>query len=189
MSKSERFTHPRFAARVLAACELAVYVSRGSPQDYLQRAWAAKEAAYKYLRQQDSTKIFAPSRLKYDEESTSVHGEGAIIPLHFLENEDFIYCATCHPLLQAEHSIAPIARCLEERNASPTAGEPGLSAASWAVRLLACGMIARKYRLESSNVRIAKDRWGVPYALYGTERLDARLSLTHDGPMVGVALG
>jgi phosphopantetheine--protein transferase-like protein len=185
--KSDAFAHPRFAKRVLAPEELARYLTHPQPQSYLHRAWAAKEASYKYLRQKNFNLCFSPSRLVFHEEKMAVTGEGEVIALSFLQRDEYLYCSTYHPQKSAEHAIATIAQCLKAEASEPTRSELPLSQSA-AVRRLARTMIAKLCALPCDEINIGKNRWKVPYACYRNEILPLNMSLTHDGEYVAVAL-
>ena len=184
--RSELSVHPRFAARVLASAEFSRYLELGQSAVYLRKAWAAKEAGYKYLRQKDPCLVFSPARLIFHESTLTLHGEREIIDLAFMEHENYLYCTTLHPTVKARHAIVPIAHWLpgKEEVREP----PAMHGQSQAVRLLACTMIGQRYGLSPQEITIAKDEGGAPYAVAQRLRLPCRLSLTHDGPFGAVAL-
>ena len=189
VAKGEPPFHPRFAARVLAESEFARYLCHDKGLLFLLKAWAAKEAGYKYLRQRNPRLIIAPRRLIFDEDAMSLCAEGRSIALHFIENEKYIYCATCSPGENAVHEIASISQYSAPcpLHQLPVAQNPG-TLPSHAVRLLAQKMIAHRLGLDEAQLAIHKDPSGAPYASWGTRRLPARLSMTHDGDFVAVAL-
>ena len=58
--------HPRFAARVFTPAERAALTNARDPQRLRWRLWAAKEAAYKCVKQLDPGACFSPQRFEVE---------------------------------------------------------------------------------------------------------------------------
>lgn len=163
--------HPRFATRVLAPSEFAIYVARDCADEFLWLAWAAKETAYKWVKQRKPEVRFIWSQFVFDPETMTVTYGDETIPLQFQVTGEYVHCFSggeCAPL-------TAVTTCDEDL--SPSA----------AVRRLARKLVAEKLRCAPDDVTIEKDAHGIP--TYRRGALTGALSLSHHGAFVAAAVG
>jgi hypothetical protein len=172
--------HPRFATRVFTAAERSLLEACADRQRLHWALWAAKESAYKALKQLEPTLAFSPRRLEVALDAEALLAGG---------------CATgtvaCGELgvdvgirlgAGSVHAIACGPRCTDARVLS--AVDRAGTDASLAVRRLATSAIAAALDVDDAALWIS----GRPprVALRGS-RLDVGVSLSHHGRFVAFA--
>ncbi|MBY0399876.1 4'-phosphopantetheinyl transferase superfamily protein, partial [Myxococcota bacterium] len=210
--------HRRFDARVFAPEERARIAADGSGQTVSQaRAeagfqirlpphpqalrwahWAAKEAAYKLMRQRDPAFVFSPIRLvaRFDAPGTgrlpgstrrgeleARAGDGSppfAIELACFETGDFVHVVAL-PAGGDWSAVSTGIEALDDRRAQPD-GDPSL-----AVRLLARREIARLLDLAPSRLAIGR-RGRIPTLELDGSTTPLALSLSHHGRYVAYAV-
>jgi hypothetical protein len=172
--------HPRFATRVFTAAERSLLEASADRQRLHWALWAAKESAYKALKQLEPTLAFSPRRLEVALDAESLLAGG---------------CATgtvgCGELgvdvgirlgAGSVHAIARGPRCADARVLS--AVDQAGSDASLAVRRLATSAIAAAMSVDDAALWIG----GLPpHVAFRGSRLAVALSLSHHGRFVAFA--
>lgn len=196
---------PRFEARVFTVAERAAIAS--DPRDTRLRwaHWAAKEAAYKLLRQADPRFVFSPGKLVARFEAGRESAAGFVrrgrvaldpavvtpattgladaIETKSFETDDFVHVVA----LRAETDWQSVAFAVAPRT------EPGEDA-SLAVRRLALREIARELGVAPSRLAIGRRaasagrRDRVPTLELDGETTHRSLSLSHHGRFVAFAM-
>jgi len=86
----------RFLNRVFAGEEIKQIQGSKNPDKMLWSLWAAKEAAYKIVKKLNPKTVFSHKKFEVDYESKAVRFEGIIIPVVWVQNEDYVHCFGCH---------------------------------------------------------------------------------------------
>jgi phosphopantetheine--protein transferase-like protein len=172
-------SHSRFVERVLSPRELARYEAAADRQQLLHKAWTAKEAAYKYMKQIKPETIFAHSTFEYDEErGLVVYQREREIAVHHVSTAAYLYC---HTVLRSREPA--FHRIMRLTSSNGPADNPSLK-----VRELAQEMIAKLFDLERNEISFGKSAAGVPFARVNHNILDIGLTFTHHGSFVAVGI-
>lgn len=157
----------RFPYRVLSKTELNMFLKNKSPL-FLWKSWAAKEAAYKYIKQINPLTVFSPSMFIL--ENNLVRFKNYRVPVNFKINNDYIYCWT--PSSKSQNQIMKA---------------PQKSDESQIARDMIKNIISKIIHCNIDKLQIQKNNYGVPEVFYNGQRLNFNISITHHGRFVGAA--
>jgi len=180
----------RFLKKVLTAAEGECVLKADHPVAALWSFWAAKEAAYKVLKKQDSAVVFLPRRWEVRRSPQGVADGEVVVPggrkvyLRFFQCADFVHCLG-----------ADVADVLEKikfgHAAPPRLAGAGRGDDSLFLRRFAVREIARYLQVPSSAVAIERSAEGAelgpPRLVIGGEISPIEVSLSHDGRFVAFA--
>ena len=168
--------HPRFDARVFGAPERALIAASPDADRLRWLLWAAKESAYKALRQVDRAAVFAPPCFVVRLERAGrvrVDAGGRTICVEVAAG------ASClHAVARAPEDTHPLC-CGVAALATP-------GTESDRVRRFAVETIARAFGLAASDLAIRRDG-RIPVLCWRGRPSDAELSLSHHGRFVAFA--
>ena len=164
--------HPRFARRVLSDIEYNQFASHRNSNVYLFKAWAAKEAVYKMLKQKKSNVGFSPCRYVFDEFKNEVTFENIVINVNFRETDQYIFCWCVEGTELVSHRI----EISSEWNQSN------------AVRRLAREYLAKVFSVKISEIKIVLDEFKIPLAYCGDNILPVSMSFSHHGQFVSISI-
>ncbi len=186
----ERSLNPRFPQRILSESELAAYASSSHPEIFLWQAWAAKETAYKIVKQQKPDIAFSPCAFVWHPDDQAVVWHGIRQPVTLTTTPDYVYAQGSHPATKLYHAIGTAQELL---NSDPSWFSPDEEShtqrpLSRAVRLLAKRELALIWGGTPSQWRFTKSPVGQPLAdLVGRAAGPLPLSFTHHGRFVAAA--
>ncbi len=157
------------------------------------RAWAAKEAAFKMLRQAGILNAFVPSRLTYCDRTSRIR---------YGNSEWQVQLSQSARLVLAVVSESPRWASIVEEISTLTTVKPDLFCAAeleagclhWpsesiAVRALAKQYLARHFECTPSDIEFsAPDKYSQPRGSICARPFDRGLSLSHDGRFAAVAI-
>lgn len=186
--------HPRFINRVLSGSEKTAYHSSLDKDIFLWKSWAAKEAAYKYLKQKNPKIIFSHSKFVFNEDKNLIKHQTHSVPVKFHITDNYIYCYTVLNMKDAINIIKDI-------NSLPLHNKRIISSfftsrelkdisstQSLAVRYLAKKTLAKQLNYKPLEVEIAKDKNGVPQLYHKNKKLNLPLSFSHDERYAAIAI-
>lgn len=191
--ESERY-HARFPQRVLSPPEAEAYARSDCSRIYLWKAWAAKEACYKMIRQSAPGCRFTPKAFVYDEAAESVHFSKWRIPVTFVVEREFVYCRAW----QRGRNVVDVIDSVDEVRRWCTAGsyrgEWHQLRSSWpresaAARILVMRHLQTRYCCSPGDIWVEVSFCGVPKAMVKGVPIGASLSISHHGRFVSVAFG
>ncbi len=182
---SDDAIHPRFDARVFTDRERDAIASHVAPGELRWSLWAAKESAYKLLRQRDSNVIFSPREFEVDldvQQRGEVRFNGERFSVRVCRSGSALH-AICTRRCDEKQPIAvqamEICDVLDE-------GEADLSP-SIAVRRLAVRSVAEELAIDPKELSVVCDSNRVPHFQQSGNRLGLALSLSHHGRYVAFA--
>ena len=170
---AQELVHPRFARRVMSDAEYRRYNDSGQTEQFLWRAWAAKEAAYKLEKQRNTSIFFSPSAFVFDDQRSTVAFDGRTLVVTFANTSDYVFCVCSEGAGRIENFMKPVS---EDQH-------------SVAVRELACHKIADILRLNPSDLSIVATDDRVPQVMGPAGLLPCVVSLSHHGRWVAVSVG
>ncbi len=176
--------HPRFDARVFCESERAFLAS--SPDSHRMRwtLWAAKESAYKCLRQCERKIVFSPSRFVVELTNPNagiVRHEGRSLDVEFEQAADFVHAVAW----SSDEGIQRVSGRLLAR-VRRLSGDISPEAASRDARRLAIEGASILLDVPVSELRIEReDR--IPRLYWQGRRSEVDLSLSHHGSFVAFA--
>ena len=182
-------SNPRFPKRVLNNIEYGKYsgLSRDEKVYFLAKCWAAKEAAYKCLKQVDSTIDFSPKLFEVEPDFSALKYNGVLVKLRYELQKRYIHC-TATPWGKEPFSIgistlqdASLLTIPLTEKETKSAPHKNMSFA----RRLAKRHIKDAYGVPFDQIHIEKSSFGIPKAV--TSIGDISISLSHDGDYVAVA--
>lgn len=166
----------RFAQRVLSRMEHDLWRQAAEPSRTLAAHWAAKEAVYKLLRQEDATTAFLPSRYEFDPEAGTVTFAARVVPVSVTHEVAYVF-AECHA--NARNVWRQILRIPVESNPHEE---------SRLTHDLARAEVARAVGIASSEVRLVRAASGALEPWQRETPLAFALSLTHEGGWAAVSV-
>jgi len=173
----ESVLHPRFDARIFNATELAE-LSRAADRHRLRWTfWAAKEAAFKWLRRHDARAIFAPRSFLVVLDSIergSVQAASFRLPFRAQQATEFVHVVVKDPNCPAERiasQVEPVGHAV-----SPSAF----------VRQLARTFVAQRLGLEASKLDFLRAS-KIPRLVHASGPVEVDLSLSHHGRFAAFA--
>jgi len=191
--------HPRFDERVFGADERRMIDASAAPEPMRWLLWAAKESAYKLLRQLEPETTFIPARLSVHPQreqplDTAPEQMGPNLPqigtLHELPGGTVRYASSCMPYRAMRKADAlHVITFLPQASGSEllamvaeTRSEPP----SVAVRRLAIAAIAARTAIPAEELSIVRD-CRVPRIYWRGRQAPIGLSLSHHGRFVAFA--
>jgi phosphopantetheinyl transferase (holo-ACP synthase) len=175
--------HPRFEQRVFTEAERAALAGSPCRLRLHWALWAAKESAYKALKQLDPALVFSPRELEVALDPGARGGPrardlvtGRVVRGSLGLDVQIRFCG------ESVHAIARSRASGPARFLSTV--EAAREDAGVAVRRLAASAIGATLGLEPAELRISGRP---PLVLRGGERLDLSLSLSHHGRFVAFA--
>jgi phosphopantetheinyl transferase (holo-ACP synthase) len=175
-------SHDRFASRVLHAEEYIIYRSHTDPATYLHRAWAAKESIYKLLKQRDYSSKFIPKNIRLLANNRLALVNAELFLIEFIVTDSFVYAnARLDKNIKTINSVARIRTQSHRNQISP-------ALASLSVRNLASREISCLIGIPAVHMDFNIGKDGAPLAVVHGSTLPLRLSFTHHGQYVGVAI-
>ena len=222
LSTVEHQKPDRYYRRIFSAGEYKQYISEGAATDCLYRApelsigaeypnevpkqtrtacapslvwraWAAKEAAFKMLRQAGILNTFVPSRLTYCDRTSRIR---------YRNSEWQVQLSQSARLVSAVVSDSPRWASVVGEISTLTTIKPDLFCAAeleagclhWpsesiAVRVLAKQYLARNFECAPSDIEFsAPDKYSQPRGSICARPFDRGLSFSHDGRFAAVAI-
>lgn len=183
-------THPRFDERVFTAAERRLIESSAAPQPTRWLLWAAKESAYKLLRQLDPAFAFVPRRLSVQPRSvlsdrSRPAGDGGLIQAGTVRHGNGGVTFDVVRNADALHVIAQLPQG-GGRALLAMVGETQSECPSVAVRRLAIEAIAAQSGVRAQELRIVPEG-RIPRLHWRGRRLPIDVSLSHHGRFVAFA--
>ncbi len=193
LSTVERQQPDRYCRRIFSAVEYKQYVSERAAPSLVWRAWAAKEAAFKMLRQAGILDAFVPSRLTYCDRTSRIR---------YGNLEWQVQLSQSARLVLAVVSESPRWASIAGEISALTTVKPDLFSAAeleagclhWpsesiAVRVLAKQYLARHFECVPSDIEFsAPDKYAQPRGSICASPFDRGLSFSHDGRFAAVAI-
>jgi phosphopantetheinyl transferase (holo-ACP synthase) len=182
--------HPRFARRVLTDYEYQEYRLSHDPHRYLWTAWAAKEAAYKVVRQSGDRRVFRPAAFEYRRCTGFVQYGGRSITTEVRAAPDYVVAIAnlgSGQYTEVTRVIEGVLRNKSDRSILPCSGILPLE--SVVARHLIATILASELRCSSADIVVLKDQWGVPEAYVKGKRSCVALSISHHERYVSIAIG
>jgi phosphopantetheinyl transferase (holo-ACP synthase) len=174
--------HPRFSERVFTQAERSLLDACADRPRLLWSLWAAKESAYKALKQAEPDLVFSPRELEVTLEPESPPGSGCTAGV--VACRDLVLDVCIRLADGSVHAVARGPGCAAVRVLSavePAGADPGL-----AVRRLATRVIGAALEVDETVLRISGRP---PRVVQRGSRLDIALSLSHHGRFVAFAAG
>lgn len=188
--QSRHSFNPRFPERILAPSEWQTFHTLPSHDPFLWIAWAAKEAAYKIMKQRDPMTVFSPSAFIWDHIRQEINFQSHTIPLQVTASPHSIFVQGSWPVIPIHGRVEDVTNLtslpLSAWFHSPeeTYAEKPLSQA---VRLLAKRELSLVLGAAPSDWIFEKSSVGQPIArLKSQPEFRVPLSFTHHGGFVGV---
>lgn len=183
----------RYCRRIFSAAEYEQYAAQRAAPFRVWRAWAAKEAAFKMLRQAGILTAFVPSRLTYCDRTSRIR---------YGNSEWQVQLSQSARLVSAVVSQSPRWASITGEIGTLTSVKPDLFCAAeleagclhWpsesiAVRVLAKQYLARHFECAPSDIEFsAPDKYSQPRGSICTRPFDRGLSFSHDGRFAAVAI-
>ena len=157
------------------------------------RAWAAKEAAFKMLRQAGILEAFVPSRLTYCDRTSRIRYGNSVWPVRLSQN-DRLVSAVVSQFPRWESIVGEISTLTTVKPDLFCAAELKAGCLNWplesvAVRVLAKQYLARHFQCAPSDIEFsAPDKYSQPRGSICARRFDRGLSFSHDGRFAAVAI-
>lgn len=173
--------HPRFDARVFAACEREAIARSADPARTRWTLWAVKEAAFKCARRREPGRSFSPRAWRVDLAAGRVEGADLSLCARLLSTpgaagsgaDDVVHVVVADPDARIAAAAAPLA--------------PGADA-SRAARALAVATLSRLLGHPASDLAVRSGPGRAPRLVGGRRRgIDLALSLSHHGRWVAFA--
>ena len=168
--------HPGFDRRVFTEEERRVIASSSRPNVERWACWAAKEAAYKRLRQEEPRIVFSPRRFvvsRSDQKHRAVAWEGRSVLVELELSESAIHAVTAADA----NGDRVIGMAHRELSADP----------STAVRALAARSLAPHLGVDPDAIAIGPGRGRAPTVTLRGRDFAPTLSLSHHGELVAFA--
>ncbi len=172
--------NPRFARRIMGDAEFAAYEENKSPT-LLWQTWAAKEAAFKFLRQKDAAIRFLPRGFVFDYKKQIVTHESGLVPMQFTVTDAYVHGYAVSGNAPSIKAVDSMHAVLARHNENP---EPK-KALSVAARLLIREQASLFWKKSLNDFEVRKDSHGIP-RLFDHKHSYA-MSLSHHGLYVAVA--
>lgn len=171
--------HPRFDARILNSEEMEFLSRHANPHRVRWTFWAAKEAAYKWLRKQDESVIFSPSSLSVsflDDalESGGVEVGHTRLHVEWCQRADFVHALVFDETTR--QSSAPRLVHVERMGNEEVPAER----ASLRLRELVIAHFAEEFETDASHLRIVREG-KIPRLEKKGTMLEVDLSFSHHG--------
>jgi phosphopantetheinyl transferase (holo-ACP synthase) len=182
--------HPRFARRVLTDYEYQGYCRSLDPHRFLWTAWAAKEAAYKLVRQSGDRRAFRPAAFEYRRFTSFIHYDGRPIAIEARVEAD--YGVAIARLGSGQY--IEVTRVVEDVVRNPSdlcilASSGKLPLQSVVARHLVAKIMASELLCPSADIVVVKNRWGVPTAYVRGKHSRVTISISHHGRYVSIVIG
>ena len=193
LSTVEHQKPDRYCRRIFSASEYQQYASERAAPLLVWRTWAAKEAAFKMLRQAAILNAFVPSSLTYDDRTSRIR---------YGNSEWQVQLSQSARLVSAVVSESPYWASIAGEISTLTTVKPDLFCAAeletgclnWpsesiAVRVLAKQYLARHFECAPCDIEFsAPDKYSQPRGSICGRPFDRGLSFSHDGRFAAVAI-
>jgi phosphopantetheinyl transferase (holo-ACP synthase) len=167
--------NPRFQNRILNPLEMSRRQVWSLNDPFLWFYWAAKEAAYKAIRQSRDIP-FHHREFIVSEDMTRVVWKDETFQLQFIEDADAVFALA---------TDGPISQCHSQIAAFPEEAVPALQ--SEKARALLLNLAAQHLALPRADIMIQTDK-RVPQLMHRGRALPHSMSLTHHGRYVAASL-
>ena len=182
--------HPRFARRVLTDYEYQGYCRSHDPHRYLWTAWAAKEAAYKVVRQSGDCHAFRPAAFEHRRHTGFVQYDGRRITTEVQTKPDYVVAVArlgTGQYTEVTRVVEDVLRNPSDRNILRWSGK--IPQESIAARHLVATILASELLCPPADIVVLKNRWGVPEPYVRGKRSRVALSISHHDRYVSIAIG
>ena len=193
LSTARHLNLDRYCRRIFLAGEYEQYVSESVAPLLVWRAWAAKEAAFKMLRQAGILDAFVPSRLTYCDRTSQVRYGDSAWPVQLKQSDRLVLAVVSESPHWA--SIAgEIGTLSTDKQDLFCAAELEAGCLHWpaesiAVRVLAKEYLARHFDCAPSDIEFsAPDKYSQPRGSICARPFERGLSFSHDGRFAAVAI-
>ncbi len=164
-----------------------------SAPSHLWRAWAAKEAAFKMLRQAGILRTFVPSLLSYCDRTARIRCAKWTWPVHVSQSARLVSAVVSESVRYAS-IVGEISSLAAAKSDLYSAAELEEGSLHWpresiAVRVLAKRYLARHFHCAPSAVVFsAPNKYSQPRGSICGRSFDRGLSFSHDGRFAAVAI-
>ena len=183
----------RYCRRLFSAGEYKQYLSGPAAPALVWRAWAAKEAAFKMLRQAGILNAFVPSRLTYCDRSARIRYDQSEWHVRLTQNTRLVSAVVSESRrwtsiigeISTSSTVMPHLFCTAELEAGCLHWPPE----SIAVRVLAKQVLTRHFDCAPSAIVLsAPDKYSQPCGSICGRPFNRGLSFSHDGRFAAVAI-
>jgi phosphopantetheinyl transferase (holo-ACP synthase) len=183
----------RYLRRIFSADEYKRYVSEGAASTLVWRAWAAKEAAFKMLRQAGVLNSFVPSRLTYCDRTSRIRYENSEWQVDIGQSTQMVSAVVSESPRWASVTgeISTLSKVKSDLfcDSELEAGCLDWPLESIAVRVLAKQYLSRHFKCAPSDIQLsAPDKYAQPYGSICARPFDRGLSFSHDGRFAAIAI-
>lgn len=179
--------HPRFPRRVLTDCEYHEYLRAPDPHTFLWSAWAAKEGAYKYMRQVGLREAFQPKAFEYSRHVVR-HGTTDVAVTVDVQAQ-YVTAVAVKGARHCESITSTIDQALGgNRSPAASAGCGTTDLGSHAVRAMAQRRLAVVFSVAIENVTFKRTPWGMPEAYVLEGKAPVALSFSHHGRFASIVV-
>lgn len=188
--QSRHTFHPRFPERILAPSEWQIFQTLPSHDPFLWIAWAAKEAAYKIMKQREPLTVFSPAAFVWDHTHQTIKFQSHTIPLQVTVTPDSIFAQGSWPVVPIHGEVEKVTNLASLPLSAwfdPTEETYATKPLSQAVRLLAKRALSQAHSIAPTDWYFEKSPVGQPIAcVKSRSEVRVPLSFTHHGRFVGV---
>lgn len=172
--------NPRFARRIMGDEEFLAYEQNKSPT-LLWQTWAAKETAFKFLRQKDPNIRFLPRRFVYHQQTQTVAHGNDRVPMQFAVTDAYVHGYAVTANASSVTAVADMRAVLARHNEN-TEQKKALSIAA---RLLIREKAGEHWKKNFDEFEVRKNAYGIPRLFDRKHRY--AMSISHHGIYVAVA--
>ena len=169
--------HPRFPKRILSDIEWLVW-KKDECKFALWSYWAAKEAAYKFIKQLTPETTFSPQEFEVDSCFGKVTYRSKVVPIKMTKTTTNIFCHTLSNSQQI-HRVSLVSSLVKNESADSH---------SLAARQLARNILSRHFG-GFKEIHFERSRRRPPKVFLDGKQWQGAMSFTHHGRFVAVSIG
>lgn len=174
--------HRRFNERVFTQREMATIERSGNVHRWI--AWAAKEAAYKFFKQKDSSTVFSPIKFEWHHEDSCILFAGTRVPMTYQLDEAYVHawCAQADQFLDINVGVTNFVHGSESEAVRRLAGQMIFESKFFKDWCRSKDLVRPVISFETSTAKI-------PSAYASGEQIPVALSFSHDQEFVAAVVG
>lgn len=165
--------HPRFARRILSDLEWNRFHELQCCEVFLWKAWSAKEAVYKLIKQQQPQFKFSPKTIELDDQLNIASFSSVSFKVDFILSDDLIYCYTVPLNNDVYHYLEQLPENIPQ---------------SVSIRSFAINKISEIFDWNKKLIEIRKDEFNIPKVFLDAKKTSLGISFTHHGRFMGISI-